>query len=123
MLEDHEKQMIALDTAELIRASGETAELMRPAVAGAGGFAGPHAPSEESRGSVPLEFQQLSPEKLKQIGADGMCSLLPDTYVAEGDILVFNEVRYRVTDIKPVNCFGVISHLIAKLEREYLSRD
>ena len=38
MLESHEKQMITLDTAELIRASGETAELLRPSVAGAGGL-------------------------------------------------------------------------------------
>ena len=123
MLADHEKQMVMMDTAELIRASGETGELLRPAVAGAGGFAGSYAPSEESLGSVPLEFQQLSPEELKQVGADGMCSLLPDAGVAEGDILVFNEVRYRVTDVKPVNCFGAVSHLVAKLEREYQKRD
>ncbi|NQT35819.1 hypothetical protein HQ587_11560 [bacterium] len=115
--------MITLDTAELIRASGETAELLRPSVAGAGGFAGPHEPIEESLGSVPIEFHQLSPDELKQIGADGMCSMLPETDVAEGDILILNEVRYRVSDVKPVNCFGAVSHLIVKLEREYESHD
>ena len=121
MLESHEKQMIGLDTAELIRASGETAELLRPTVASAGEFAGPHAPSEESHGVVPIEFQQLSPDELKQIGADGLCSMLPDSGVVEGDILVFNEVRYCVSDVKPVNCFGAVSHLVVKLEREYQS--
>ena len=104
MLENHEKQMIALDTTELIRASGETAELLRPTVASAGEFAGPHAPAEESLGTVPIEFQQLSPDELKQIGADGLCSMLPHSGVVEGDILVFNEVRYCVSDVKPVNC-------------------
>ena len=121
MLESHEKQMITLDTAELIRASGETAEILRPAVAGAGEFAGSHAPNEESVGTAPIEFRQLSPDELKQIGADGLCSMLPDADVAEGDILIFNEVRYSVSDVKPVNCFGAVSHLIVKLEREYQS--
>ena len=123
VLENHEKQMITLDTAELIRASGETAEILRPAVAGAGEFAGPHETNEESLGIVPIEFQQLSPDELKQIGADGLCSMLPDADVAEGDILIFNEVRYSVSDVKPVNCFGAVSHLVVKLEREYQSRD
>ena len=115
--------MITLDTAELIRSSGETAELQRPSVAGAGGFAGPHEPNEESLGSVPIEFQQLSPDELKQVGADGICSMLPETDVSEGDLLVYDEVRYRVTDVKPVNCFGAVSHLVVKLEREYESHD
>ena len=123
MLENHEKQMIGLDVAELIRASGESAEIQRPAVAGSGGFAGPHAPNEESVGTAPIEFQQLSPDELKQIGADGLCSMLPDTDVAEGDILIFNEVRYSVSDVKQVNCFGAVSHLVVKLEREYQKRD
>ena len=120
MLESHEKQMIALGTAELIRASSETAELLRPTVASAGEFAGPHAPDEESMGTVSIEFQQLSPDELKQIGADGQCSMLPDADVAEGDILIFNEVRYCVSDVKRVNCFGAVSHLLVKLEREYV---
>ena len=122
MLESHEKQMIALNTAELIRASGESAELLRPTVLGAGEFSGPHEPSEASLGIMSIEFQQLSPDDLKQIGADGMCSMLPDADVIEGDILIFDEVRYRVSDVKPMNCFGAVSHLVVKLKREY-SRD
>ena len=121
MLESHEKQMIVMDTAELIRASGETAELRRPTVSGSGDFAGPHEPDEESLGSVPIEFRQLSPEELKQVGADGVCSMLPDSSVADGDILVYDEVRFRVVDAKPVNCFGAVTHLVVRLEREYKS--
>ena len=111
--------MIALDVAELIRASGETAEILRPAITSTDDFAGPHAPSEESLGTVPIEFQQLSPDDLKQIGADGQCSMLPDADVKENDILIFEGIRYTVSDVKPVNCFGAVSHLVVKLEREY----
>jgi len=122
MLESQEKQMIVMDTAELIRASGETAEILRPSVSGSGGFAGPHEPSEESLGSAPFEFQQLSPEELKQIGADGVCSMLPETDIAEGDVIVYDGARYRVTDIKRENCFSAVTHLTVKLEREYQQR-
>ena len=119
MLNDSEKQMIESDTAELIRASGEMAEILGPQVTGTGEFAGPHEPQEQSLGSVPIEFKQLSPEDLKQIGADGICSMLPDADVAEGDFLIFNQVRYRISDIKSANCFGTITHITVKLEREY----
>ena len=122
MLDDSEKLIIAETTAEMIRASGERAEILRPQVTGAGDFAGPHESQEQSLGSVPIEFKQLSPEDLKQIGADGMCSMLPESDVAEGDFLIFNEVLYRISDVKAVNCFGAVSHIIVKLEREYQTR-
>ena len=123
MLNDSEKQMIAGDTVELIRASGEMAEILRPQVSGSGDFAGPHESEEQSLGSVPIEFKQLSPEDLKQIGADAICSMLPDSDVAEGDFLIFNEVRYRISDIKSANCFGTVTHLTVKIEREYQKGD
>jgi len=121
MLEPHDKEMIVFSTAELIRISGEIAEILRPSVVGAGEFAGSHEASEESLGVVPIEFKQLSPDELKQVGADGMCSMLPEADVTEGDILIFNDVRYHISDIKPMNCFGAVSHLVVKLEREYKS--
>jgi len=119
MLEIQEKQMIVMDTAELIQASGETAEILRPSVSGLGDFAGPHEPSEESLGTVVIEFKQLSPEELKQIGADGVCSMLPETDVKEGDVVIHQGSRYIVTDIKRENCFGAVTHLTVRLEREY----
>jgi len=122
VLEASEKQMIALDVAELIRASGETAELLRTSVVGGDQFAGPQKPVEVSLGTVPIEFKQLSPDDLKQIGADGLCSMLPDADVRENDILVFEGIRYTVSDIKPVKCFGAVSHLVVKLEREYMKQ-
>jgi len=122
LLTDAEKQVMVYSTAELILASGETAEILRPSVSGSGGFAGPHEPAEDSLGTVAIEFRQLSPEELKQLGADGVCSMLPDSDVAEGDILVYDDARYRVTDIKRENCFGAVTHLTVRLEREYQLR-
>ena len=103
----------------LIEAFSETAELIRPVVSGAGSFAGAYEPEESSLGNIPIEFKQLSPEELKQLGADGICSLLPDTDIREGDILVYQDARYRVTDVKKENCFGAATHLTVKLERIY----
>ena len=105
----------------LIEAFSETVELTRPAVSVAGSFAGSYEPEETSLGTVPLEFKQVSPEELKQLGADGVCSLLPDTDIREGDMLVYQGDRFRVTDVKRENCFGAVTHLTVKLERIYQS--
>ena len=112
---------MAEEVGVIIEAFSETAEHIRPAVSGAGSFAGSFEPSESSLGSIPLEFKQLSPDDLKQVGADGICSLLADSNVQEGDILIYQNARYKVTEVKPENCFGVITHLTAKLERIYQS--
>jgi len=123
MITGTERQMMSLDVAELIRMSGQTAEIMRSEAAGAGGFAGPGESSESVVGVVPIEFQQLTPEELKQIGADGVCSLLPDADVREGDVVVFGNVRFVVTDVRSENCFGAVTHLTVRLEREYRRRE
>ena len=107
------------DVDALIESFSETAELIRLTVSGAGSFAGSYEPEESSLGTIAIEFKQLSPEELKQLGADGVCSLLSDTDIQEGDILVYQGDRYRVTNVKTVNCFGAETHLIAQLERIY----
>ncbi len=105
----------------IIEAFSETAEHIRPAVSGVGSFAGSYEPEELSLGNISIEFKQLSPDDLKQVGADGVCSLPADSDVREGDILVYQDARYKVTDVKNENCFGVITHLTVKLERIYQS--
>ena len=122
MITEADKRMMTLDVAELIRMSGQTAEIRRSEATGAGSFAGPGESSESVVGVVPIEFQQLSPEELKQIGADGVCSLLPDADVREGDVVVFGNVRFVVTDVRSENCFGAVTHLTVRLEREYRQR-
>jgi hypothetical protein len=115
--EDREK--MTGEVSALIEASGETAELIRPAVSGAGSFAGAFESSESFLGTIPIEFKQLSPEELKQIGSDGICSLPPDSGIQENDIIVYQGDHYRATEVKPENCFGAVTHLTAKLERVY----
>jgi len=117
--EDREAMTGAISA--LIEESSETAEIIRPAVAGVGSFAGAFEPSESSMGFVPIEFKQLSPEELKQIGADGIGSLQPDSGIQENDIIVYQGARYRATEVKPENCFGAVTHLTVKLERIYQS--
>ena len=121
LLNSEEKAKIAADVKLLIEEFSETAEHIRPAVSGAGSFSGSFEPSESSLGNISIEFKQLSPDDLKQVGADGVCSLPADSDVREGDILVYQDARYKVTDVKNENCFGVITHLTVKLERIYQS--
>ena len=122
MITATERQMMSLDVAELIRMSGQTAEIRRSEAVDSGGFAGPAESVENVVGIVPIEFQQLTPEDLKQIGADGVCSMLPDTDVLEGDVVLFGDVRFVVTDVRSENCFGAVTHLTVRLEREYRKR-
>ncbi len=123
MIAATERQMMSLVVAEIIRMSGQTAEIRRSESVVSGGFAGPAESVENVVGIVPIEFQQLTPEELKQIGADGVCSLLPDTDVLEGDVVLFGDVRYVVTDVRRENCFGAVTHLTVRLEREYRKRE
>ena len=119
LLTAQDRAMMAENVGAVIEAFSETAELIRPTVSGVGSFAGSYEPEESSLGTIPIEFKQLSPEELKQLGADGVCSLLPDTDIQEGDILIYQDVRYRATDVKRENCFGSVTHLTVKLERVY----
>ena len=121
LLTTKDREIMADDVSALIEAFSETAEIIRPAVSGVGSFAGSYEPEESSLGIIPIEFKQLSPEELKQLGADGVCSMLLDTDIREDDILVYQSDRYRVTDVKRENCFGAVTHLTVKLERIYQS--
>ncbi len=123
MISDTERRTMTLDVADLIRMSGQTAEIRRSESVATGGFAGPGESVESVVGTVLIEFQQLTPEELKQIGADGVCSMLPDADVCEGDVALFGAVRFVVTDVRPENCFGAVTHLTVRLEREYRKRE
>ena len=43
---------------------------------------------------------------------------MPDAGVQEQDFLAIGETRYRVTEVKPHNFFGKVTHLDLHLERE-----
>ena len=119
LVTEQDRDAMAADVSSVIATFTETAEIIRPNMAGVGSFAGSFEPSETSMGVISLEFKQLSAEELKQIGADGMCSTPPDSGVQENDILLYQGNRYRVTELKPENCFGAVTHLTVKLERIY----
>ena len=124
LLTAEDRTKMSGDVGALIEAFTETAEIIRPTQSGVGSFSGIYEPEELSLGTIPIEFKLILPDVrshqgLKQLGADGVCSLLPDTDIQEGDILVYQNVRYRVTDVKSENCFGAKTHLIVRLERIY----
>jgi|GEM_PF-637027 len=119
LLTETDKASMQSEISEVITEFCETAEIFRPIVADAGSFAGPHEPSEEFLGAVPLEFKPHTPEDLKQKGADGTADFPANIDLAEGDIIFYQGHRYRVTDVKRSNCFGAVTHLTASLKREY----
>ncbi len=122
MLSSIEKTTARADMTVIIESFGTTGILYRPTVGGGGSFAGSHEESEsEVSNGFPLEWRQLSPEDLKQIGADGMIHVKHDLDIHENDVLLFETIRYRVTDVSPKNLFGVLTHQVVKLEREYRS--
>ena len=102
----------------LILQSGVTGIVTRPQAAGEGTFYGPAETAEEEIGSVPIEMQDLSPKDLTEIGADAVAHVLPDSGVREQDFLAIGKTRYRVTEVKPHNFFGMVTHLELHLERE-----
>ena len=119
LVTEQDRATMAADVSSVIATFTETAEIIRSTVAGVGSFAGSHESAETSLGMISLEFKQLSAEELKQIGADGVCSIPPDSGIQENDILLYQGNRYRVTELKPENCFGAVTHLTVKLERIY----
>jgi len=102
----------------LIIQSEVTAIVTRPQATGEGTFYGPAETAEEEIGTVPIEMQDLPPKDLTEIGADAVAFVLPDAGVQEQDFLAIGETRYRVTEVKPHNFFGAVTHLDLHLERE-----
>ena len=121
-LQRQQRQM-GQDVAWLIRQSGQTALLLRPQVAGTDSFYGPHDAAETELGMIFIEMTMLSPTDLAEIGADAAASVLPDAGVQEQDILYIGGTRYRVTEVTPHTCFGVVTHCDLHLEREHREAD
>ena len=117
-MDERRQRQAAGDVAWIIRRSGVQAVLSRPQVVGEGSFFGPREPTETEIGTIPIEVKELSPADLTEIRADAAASVLPDSGVQEQDFLRIASVRYRVTEVKPQNFFGVVSHLDLHLELE-----
>jgi len=106
------------DVEWMIRRSGVMGTVIRPTVDGQDSFFGPHEPTETPVGEIPVEMKTLDPADLAEIGADAVASVLPGSDVQEQDFLEVEGVRYRVTDVKPNNFFGQLTHMDLHLERE-----
>jgi len=117
-MNERQRRQAAGDVAWMIRQSGQTATIFRPQVAGEGSFFGPREAVEAEIGTIPVEVKDLPPADLAEIGADAVASVLPDSGVQEQDFLKIGAVRYRVTEVKPQNLFGKITHLDLHLELE-----
>lgn len=117
---EKQRRQAKRDVEWMIRKSGLTATVTRPVKAGEGSFFGSHAESETVIGSVPIEMKDLPPKDLAEIGADAVASVLFDSEIREQDFAEVNEARYRITNVKPQNLFGVITHLDLHLELEKL---
>lgn len=120
MLLEHERRLSQDDIRSLIEASGSSGRLLRPTQSGAGSFDGPVESGESvAVEAFPLEWRPLSPDDLKQWGHSGIAHVLPELDVSDGDIVEFNDHRYRVTDVRPIDLFGTPVYQVVQLEREY----
>ena len=115
---ERQRRQAKKDVAWMIRKSGLTAHITRPVSAGEGSFFGSHADTETVVGSIPIEMKDLPPKDLAEIGADAVASVLPGCGIEEQDFAEIQGIRYRVTNLKPQNLFGEITHLDLHLELE-----
>ncbi len=117
-MKDRQRRQMNGDVAWLIRQSDISARVFRSDREGEDYFFGSHEPAEVEIAVIPIEIKALSPKDLAEIGADAAASVLPDSGVLESDILDIDGVRYRVSEVKPQNCFGALTHLDLHLELE-----
>jgi len=117
-MSERQRQQITGDVAWMIRQSGLRATILRPEASDEDSFFGSHETAELEIGTIAIEMKALKPKDLAEIGADAAASVLPDSAVQEQDILIIDGIRYRLTEVKPRNCFGAITHIDLHLELE-----
>lgn len=120
LMTDREKSRIQADVSELIHGDDTVCRVLRPVVEGKSDFYGSHEPTETVISEeLSIEFIAGKPEGLGQEGADASANVDYDADVLEGDFLVVEEIRYRVSHVDPRTVFGARSHKTLILEREY----
>ena len=120
LVTDREKRVIERDTGDLVKAEGTTCKVTRPAVAGTSEFYGPRECAVTViNAALPVEFHYGRPDNLEQEGADATADVEAGSDVKEGDILEYQGVRFRVTDVDPHTLYGARAYTTLVLEREY----
>ena len=127
-MNDRQRAQAKRDMEWLVKLSGVLATVVRPGSVGAGSFFGRRDSNVTTLGPIPMGIRSLPPETLAEIGADAVASVLPGADVREGDWLDVDgvgggdgdgeSVRYRVTEVRPQNLFGALTHVDLHLERE-----
>ena len=108
------------DVNALIDGDESTCRIVHPTAEGTDSFYGSHESTEMIvANNVPIEFLAGKPEGLEQEGADASANIACDVDVLEGDFLVVDTVRFRITHLDPHNAFGARTHQTLILEREY----
>ncbi len=124
LMTDREKRRVENDVSELIHADETLCRVIRPAKEGDDDFYGSHEPSETVISEeLPIEFLPGTPEGLEQEGADASANVDYDADVLEGDFLILEDVRYRITHIEAKTVFSAKSHKRLILEREYKEQE
>ena len=118
-LSESEKDIIQFDIRTIIESTGETAKVLRPVTAENDSFYGERISDFTIiEGSIPCESQDLSPDDIQMKDHDLIMNVLPDADVRENDLIEFKDHKYRVSDVISHNCFGCITHLELKLEKD-----
>lgn len=107
---------VKADVEWMILEQGTTAQIYR-ATETDKDFYGSYESSESAVGDpISIEMKYMKPEDLIQIHADAVASVYAGCSILEHDILLQDGIRYRVTEVKPQNHFGTITHMDLHLE-------
>ena len=119
ILKNSEKNILKNDIRKIIESTGDVIKILRPSKAGQNTFYG----SKQTgltviADSVICEKIDLLPDNTVSKEHDLILHLPPETDIREDDLIEYKNSRYKVTDIVAHNCFGAITHIEIKTERD-----
>lgn len=116
LLTQTEKSCAVAVCNDIIRSSGQTANVWRVNAMPENLFGHDDAARTKVLSNIPVEFIPASPEELQQ-KLDGLANVLPDTDVKTTDLLEIGPERYRVQTADRIVLFGAVTHIVLKLVR------
>ena len=124
ILKNSEKNILKNDIRKIIESTGDFLKILRPEKTGQNSFYG----SKQTglaviTDSVICEKIDLLPDNTVSKEHDLIVNIPPETDIKEDDLIEYKSTRYKVTDIVKHNCFGAITHLELKTERDKRETD